>query len=128
LRKIDFPRGIYSQKPFFPSVILHEFDKKFGKKNAVRLFKFNFFNPSGKDMKMPRGDKSSYNSKQKRMAQHIEEGYEKRGGSAKKAKRIAWATVNKETGGAGKKVKNTSPSKKGGRKGGKAKKSARTVH
>ena len=28
---------------------------------------------------MPRGDKSSYTDKQKRMAEHIEEGYEKRG-------------------------------------------------
>ena len=28
---------------------------------------------------MPRGDKSSYTDEQKRMAEHIEEGYEKRG-------------------------------------------------
>ena len=28
---------------------------------------------------MPRGDKSSYTDKQKRQAEHIEEGYEKRG-------------------------------------------------
>lgn len=28
---------------------------------------------------MPRGDKSSYTSKQKRKAEHIEEGYEKKG-------------------------------------------------
>lgn len=48
---------------------------------------------------MPRGDKSSYSSKQKRQARHIEEGYEKKGASAKRAKRIAWATVNKQTGG-----------------------------
>jgi plasmid stabilization system protein ParE len=48
---------------------------------------------------MPRGDKSSYSSKQKRQAEHIEEGYEKRGVSAKTAKSRAWATVNKETGG-----------------------------
>ncbi len=33
---------------------------------------------------MPRGDKSSYTSKQKRQAEHIEEGYEKRGTSKKK--------------------------------------------
>lgn len=65
---------------------------------------------------MPRGDKSSYNSKQKRQAQHIEEGYKKRGASGKKAARIAWATVNKETKGAGNSVSDTSPSKKGGRK------------
>ena len=48
---------------------------------------------------MPRGDKSSYSSKQKRQAQHIEEGAKKSGKSAKTAARIAWATVNKETGG-----------------------------
>lgn len=66
---------------------------------------------------MPRGDKSKYTSKQKRMAKHIEEGYEDRGTPKKEAKKRAWATVNKETGGAGKKVSNTQPSKKGGKKG-----------
>ncbi len=48
---------------------------------------------------MPRGDKSSYTPKQKREARHIEEGYEKRGASSKRAERIAWATVNKQDGG-----------------------------
>ena len=48
---------------------------------------------------MPRGDKSSYTNKQKRQAEHIEEGYEKRGVSEREAERRAWATVNKETGG-----------------------------
>lgn len=57
---------------------------------------------------MPRGDKSSYTSKQKRQASHIEEGYEKRGVSEKEAKRRAWATVNKTTGGG----KKTGSSKK----------------
>lgn len=52
---------------------------------------------------MPRGSKESYSPKQKRMAEHIEEGYEKKGASKKKAQRIAWATVNKDTGGAKKK-------------------------
>ncbi len=47
-----------------------------------------------------RGSKAAYSSKQKRMAEHIEEGYKKKGASTKKAGRIAWATVNKETGGA----------------------------
>lgn len=65
---------------------------------------------------MPRGEKTKYTDKQKRMAEHIEEGYRKSGAPAKKAKRIAWATVNKETGGAGKAVKDTSPSKKGAKK------------
>ncbi len=48
---------------------------------------------------MPRGDKSKYTSKQKRKAEHIEEGYEKRGIPAREAARRAWATVNRESGG-----------------------------
>ena len=48
---------------------------------------------------MPRGDKSSYTDKQKRKAEHIEEGYENRGVPEKEAERRAWATVNKESGG-----------------------------
>ena len=48
---------------------------------------------------MPRGDKSAYTDKQKRQAEHIEEGYERRGISAKTAAQRAWATVNKESGG-----------------------------
>jgi len=48
---------------------------------------------------MPRGDKSKYTDRQKRKAEHIEEGYEKRGTSKKEAERRAWATVNKEEGG-----------------------------
>ena len=73
---------------------------------------------------MPRGDKSSYSSKQKRKAEHIEEGYEKRGVGSREAARRAWATVNKESGGGkksgsgrGKKTSKVS-SRKGGRKGG----------
>jgi hypothetical protein len=75
---------------------------------------------------MPRGDKSSYTGKQKRLAEHIEEGYEKRGVGTKEAERRAWATVNKETGGGrksgsgrGKKVSHAS-SRKGGHLGGRA--------
>jgi plasmid stabilization system protein ParE len=70
---------------------------------------------------MPRGDKSSYTEKQKRQAEHIEEGYEQRGVSSDEAARRAWATVNKETHG-GKKSgsgrgqpEDHSPSFKGGR-------------
>jgi plasmid stabilization system protein ParE len=48
---------------------------------------------------MPRGDKSSYTGKQKRMAEHIEADYEKRGVSNKESEKRAWATVNKVTGG-----------------------------
>jgi hypothetical protein len=73
---------------------------------------------------MPRGDKGAYTSKQKRQAEHIEEGYEDRGVSSKEAKAHAWATVNKESGG-GKKSgsgrgqkENRSAAKKGGKKGG----------
>jgi hypothetical protein len=51
---------------------------------------------------MPRGDKSSYTDRQKRQAEHIEEGYEDRGVGRKEAERRAWATVNKETGGGNK--------------------------
>jgi plasmid stabilization system protein ParE len=75
---------------------------------------------------MPRGSKSSYTGKQKRQAEHIEEGYEKRGVSKKEAESRAWATVNKMSGGGKKsgsgrgKKTNKSPARKGGRKGGKA--------
>jgi plasmid stabilization system protein ParE len=48
---------------------------------------------------MPQGDKSAYTDKQKRQAEHIEEGYEDRGVSKEEAERRAWATVNKESGG-----------------------------
>ena len=48
---------------------------------------------------MPQGDKSAYSDKQKRKAQHIEEGYEKRGLSTREAEHRAWATVNKQDGG-----------------------------
>jgi hypothetical protein len=75
---------------------------------------------------MPRGDKSKYSDKQKRQAEHIEEGYEKRGVPDKVAKSRAWATVNKETGGGNKsgsgrgKPDTNVSSKKGGKKGGAA--------
>ena len=48
---------------------------------------------------MPQGDKSSYTDKQKRQAEHIEAGYEKKGLSTKRAEARAWATVNKISGG-----------------------------
>ncbi len=70
---------------------------------------------------MPRGDKSKYTGKQKRQAEHIEKGYEKRGVSGKEAKRRAWATVNKSSGG-GKKNgsgRGKTTSKKSAQKGGK---------
>lgn len=76
---------------------------------------------------MPRGDKSKYTDKQERKADHIAEGYEKRGVPEKEAERRAWATVNKDDGG-GKKAGGSGQGKetghpaahKGGKKGGKA--------
>src|SRR5690349_2071596 len=76
---------------------------------------------------MPRGDKSKYTEKQERKADHIAEGYEKRGISEKEAERRAWATVNKDDGG-GKKSGGSGRGKdtekpaahKGGERGGKA--------
>lgn len=73
---------------------------------------------------MPRGSKEKYTDKQKRQAEHIEEGYESRGTSEKEAERRAWATVNKETHGGKKsgsgrgKTEDHSSSAMGGRKGG----------
>jgi plasmid stabilization system protein ParE len=51
---------------------------------------------------MPQGDKSAYTDRQKRKAEHIEEGYEDRGVPKKEAEARAWATVNKESGGGNK--------------------------
>lgn len=50
---------------------------------------------------MAQGSKAKYTSKQKRQARHIEESEKKRGHSSKRSQQIAWATVNKTTGGAG---------------------------
>jgi len=73
---------------------------------------------------MPRGDKSSYTDKQKRQAEHIEEGYESRGVPEREAERRAWATVNAMTHGGKKsgsgrgRAENHEPARRGGRKGG----------
>lgn len=72
---------------------------------------------------MPRGDKSGYTDKQKRKAEHIEEGYEDRGVGKDEAERRAWATVNKELGGGKKsgsgrgKTESHASSRKGAEKG-----------
>jgi hypothetical protein len=74
---------------------------------------------------IPRGSKQKYTQKQKRQAEHIEEGYRERGVPEEEADSRAWATVNKMTGGGknpgssglGQKV-NKGPAKKGGRIGG----------
>jgi hypothetical protein len=82
---------------------------------------------------MPQGDKSSYTGKQKRQAEHIEEGYEDRGVKAGEAKKRAWATVNKITGGGKKsgsgrgKAVNKAPARKGGKIGGQAPKDRPTT-
>jgi len=75
---------------------------------------------------MPRGEKTKYTEKQDRQAEHIEEGYRKRGVPKDEAERRAWATVNRMTGGGKKsgsgrgKGIDKGPAKKGGRKGGAA--------
>ena len=48
---------------------------------------------------MSQGDKSKYTDKQKRQAEHIEKGYEKKGLGKSESERRAWATVNKQDGG-----------------------------
>ncbi|HEX8848683.1 MAG TPA: hypothetical protein VF761_04040 [Gemmatimonadaceae bacterium] len=70
---------------------------------------------------MPRGDKGKYTDKQKRQAEHIEEGYESRGVGKEEAERRAWATVNathhggeKPGGGGYGKSEDHSPERKGG--------------
>ncbi|WP_072395865.1 plasmid stabilization protein [Hyphomicrobium sp. CS1GBMeth3] len=76
---------------------------------------------------MPRGEKSKYTAKQERKADHIAEGYEKRGVGKKEAERRAWATVNKDDaggkapGGSGRGKRTGRPAAhKGGRLGGRA--------
>jgi plasmid stabilization system protein ParE len=75
---------------------------------------------------MPRGDKDAYTDKQKRQAEHIEQGYEDRGVSKEEAEGRAWATVNKQDhggkqSGSGRgRAKAMSPTKNGGGKCGAA--------
>ena len=70
---------------------------------------------------MAAGSKKKYTSKQKRMASKIEKGAKKKH-SSKRAKAIAWATVNKSThggkksgSGRGKKT-SKAPAKRGGKR------------
>lgn len=67
---------------------------------------------------MPQGDKDKYTDKQKRKAEHIEEGYEKRGLPPSEAESRAWATVNKQDGG-GKKAGGSGRKKPTAKKAGK---------
>jgi hypothetical protein len=77
---------------------------------------------------MARGSKKSYTSKQRRQASHIEAGAKRSGKSSKRAKQIAYATVNKQDGGGKKsgsgrgKKRDMSSARKGGRVGGRARK------
>jgi plasmid stabilization system protein ParE len=48
---------------------------------------------------MPRGSKDTYSESQKKKAEHIEKSYEDKGVSKTRAESIAWATVNKQSGG-----------------------------
>lgn len=76
---------------------------------------------------MARGSKAKYTSKQKRQAEKIEKGYEKRGVSGGEAERRAWATVNRMSGGGRRKggsgrgrATDKAPARKGGRIGGRS--------
>jgi plasmid stabilization system protein ParE len=88
------------------------------------IFRHSHCTPSFmfKEASMARGDKSSYTDRQKRRAEHVEEGYENKGVSSEEAARRAWATVNKEEGGGKKsgsgrgKRPDLSSSRKGARK------------
>lgn len=51
---------------------------------------------------MPTGSKSAYTDKQKRQAEHIEQGELERGLTKDRAQQIAWSTVNKHDGGGNK--------------------------
>src|SRR5436190_5308985 len=95
-------------------------------KRGVAVHDLHDLSSVNQEETMPRGDKSKYTQKQKRQAEHIEEGYEERGVPEEEAGRRAWATVNAMTGGGKKsgsgrgKGVNKAPAKKGGKKGGAA--------
>ena len=63
---------------------------------------------------MPRGSKEKYSTAQKHKAEHIEDSYREKGVSRDRAEQIAWATVNKQSGGGDKggSGENTSSAKK----------------
>jgi plasmid stabilization system protein ParE len=83
---------------------------------------------------MPRGDKGKYTDKQKRQAEHIEEGYERRGLSRREAERRAWATVNavhaggeKPGGGGYGRAEDRSPMRRGAKKAAAKRRSRKTT-
>lgn len=83
---------------------------------------------------MPQGDKGKYTNKQKRQAEHIEEGYEGGGLSHREAERRAWATVNavhhggeKPGGGGYGRAEDRSPMRKGAKKAAAKRRSRKTT-
>jgi plasmid stabilization system protein ParE len=72
------------------------------------------------DTPMPAANKDKYTEKQKRKAEHIEEGYEDKGVARGEAEARAWATVNKQSGGGERKggsgTKTSTAAKTGARK------------
>jgi hemerythrin superfamily protein len=72
-----------------------------------------------------RGSKEKYTDKQKRQAEHIEEGYEDSGVSHEETERRAWATVNDRYGGGAKGGSGTTQPKKRSKKTLQARKRAR---
>lgn len=79
---------------------------------------------------MAQGSKEKYSDQQKRKAEHVEKGYEEKGVSKGRAEAIAWATVNKQSGGGergGSGESKSSSAKKSSRKNS-AKKAAQTRH
>lgn len=77
---------------------------------------------------MRRSGKETYTEKQKRQAQHIEASYREEGVSEGLAEKIAWATVNKQSGGGEKSGsgKNTPKTKKQAAKRDSAKNAVKT--
>ncbi|MEE4857010.1 Rho termination factor N-terminal domain-containing protein [Pseudomonas alliivorans] len=55
--------------------------------------------PAANSKKDATSNKDKYTDKQKRKAEHIEQGYEEKGVSKSEAEARAWATVNKQSGG-----------------------------
>ena len=83
---------------------------------------------------MPRGDKGKYTDKQKRQAEHIEEGYKAGGLSSREAERRAWATVNavhhggeKRGGGGYGRAEDRGPMRRGARKAAAKRRSAKSA-
>src|SRR6187402_367238 len=104
-------RGIYyaCRSRFFPRCRLPPYTTIHAALNFSRLRSRSHIQG---ERAMPRGDKSAYSSRQKRKAEHIESGYEKRGVSTGEAERRAWATVNKQEGGGKKKAAKKSSGRK----------------